>query len=59
MKKAQYLLLMHKQRLTFKNLPQSLINFESVMASSIHVNMTVMPRGASGSVNNRGGFAQR
>ena len=30
------------------------------MPSSMHVNMTAfMPRGASGSMNNRGGFAQR
>ena len=40
LEKVQFLLLMHEQRLTSKNLSHSSINVESIMPSSIHVNMT-------------------
>lgn len=60
LEKVQYLLLMHEQRLTSKNMPQSSVNFEFVMPSSMHVNITsYMPRNVSGSMNNIGGFVQR
>ena len=53
LEKVQYLLLMHEQRLTSKNLPQSTINFDSVTPSSMQVNMTAyIARGASNFVNN-------
>ena len=51
---------MHEQRLAAKNMPQSTVNFESVMRSSMHVNMaSYLLRNGSGSVNNRGGFVLR
>ena len=53
LEKVQYLLLVHKQRLASKNLPQSTINFDSVTPSSMQVNMTAYTtRGASNFVNN-------
>ena len=57
LEKVQYLLLMHKQRLAFKNLPQSIINFDLVTHSPIQVNMIAYTtRGASNFVNHRGGY---
>jgi len=59
LEKVQYLLLMHDLRLTSKNLSHSSINVESMMPSSMHVNITAYtPRDAGKFMNNRNSFAQ-
>ena len=56
LEKVQYLLLMHEQRFASKNMPQSSLNFESVMTAPMHVNMTsYMPLNG----NSRGSFVKR
>ena len=56
LEKVQYLLLMHEQRLHSKNLAHTTINAESIMPSSMHVNMTTFISRSTGNlVNNRGG----
>ena len=50
LEKVQYLLLMHEQRLAAKNLPQISTNFDSVMPSSMNVNVaSYLSRNGSGS----------
>ena len=47
---------MHEQRLRLKNLAHNAVNVESVMPSSMHVNMTAFTlRNIGNLVNNKGG----
>jgi len=61
LEKVQYLLLMHEQRLAAKNLPQISANFDSVMSSSMNVNVaSYLSRNGSRFVNNhRGSYISR
>ena len=55
----QFLLLMHEQRLSVKNAPNPIGNFDSV--SSMHVNVASVPTTQNNSFgnSNRGGYNQR